>query len=60
MQLWFYAPHGPWETIPQYRHLYPDMVSKGMCINGMPGRNCREEEYMTMISAMDGRCGGWG
>eukprot|EP01042_Synura_sphagnicola_P002146 gene2146-2565_t len=57
MQLWFYAPHGPWEIIPQYRHLYPDMVSKGMCVNGMPGRNCREEEYMTMISAMDGSVG---
>ena len=23
LQLWFHAPHGPWEYLPGYEHLYP-------------------------------------
>lgn len=25
IQLWFHAPHGPWEKIPGFDHLYPDL-----------------------------------
>ena len=24
MHVWFHAPHGPWQEIPGYSHLYPD------------------------------------
>ena len=54
MQLWFYAPHGPWETIEAYKHMYPKIATAKKCGPHM-GRSCRLEEYSTMVSAMDGR-----
>jgi arylsulfatase A-like enzyme len=38
-QVWFHNPHGPWEELPGFQHLYPDRPAP---IEALP--NCSEDE----------------
>jgi membrane-anchored protein YejM (alkaline phosphatase superfamily) len=49
MQLWFDAPHGPWETIQPFDQLYAS--------NLWEGPESRNFKYATMVSSLDHNVG---
>jgi arylsulfatase A-like enzyme len=45
MQLWFHAPHGPWEELPRFNYLYPDRSAEPvnklpLCSENAAARTC--------------------
>jgi arylsulfatase A-like enzyme len=48
IQLWFHAPHGPWEELPGFGHLYPDLSKKNIsdlqaCEMNHAANHCRSQ-----------------
>lgn len=59
VQVWFNAPHGPWELLEEGEEVYtehygvtPDFWQDKVC-GGIPLRNTRGWMYKSMVTAMD-------
>lgn len=64
IQVWFHAPHGPWEFIPEYEHQYRSSraEAKSTCLLSRDRRFCNDvfgafgskfDKYRTMVTGMD-------
>ncbi len=54
MHLWFHAPHGPWQHIPGYDHLYPDAKRPKTTLQAIP---CKGNPKNKQFCAVQGKPG---
>jgi len=58
IQLWFHAPHGPWEELPGFKHIYPDpprlpIHELPLCNQNRSSRHCALSHHGMQKQAMD-------